>query len=450
MANVLISEDTMTDIADAIREKTEKTGLLKPGQMPVEIRSIPGGSGKEPVPEKDVCFYDYDGTRVYSYTLTELQAMESLPAPPVHEGLISQGWNWTLEGLKNQNSIMDVGSVYITDDGSTRLYIRLYNGRTKPTLRYDQSKTGGSLVDWGDGSSPEIATDMTVIMTHVYPAAGDYMISIQPIGNDSWITIPEGGYSNILINGTALMNSGLYYCDSILSIEIGKNISISGGSFSDILSLRTITIPKGTSIGDLAFKNNNALECVVIPSKEAGNSISFEGAPHLRVVCMPEGLKRIRNSCFSKCSRIKRVCIPDTVNTLGTSVFSSCKKLEAVRFPSGLKTIPSSSFSSCNCLKNINIPTGLTSIGDDAFACIYGVTEIHLPDSLQSIGFEAFSCVGLTRLYVHATVPPTITDTTFRYNTDEFKIYVPHGCLEVYKNANKWVDLSSHLVEMDE
>lgn len=43
MANVLINEDTMTDIADAIREKKGVSTTYKPAQMPDAISSITGG-----------------------------------------------------------------------------------------------------------------------------------------------------------------------------------------------------------------------------------------------------------------------------------------------------------------------------------------------------------------------------------------------------------------------
>ena len=44
------------------------------------------GGGGTPV-SKDVKFYDYDGTIVYSYTPEEFAALESLPDNPTHEGL---------------------------------------------------------------------------------------------------------------------------------------------------------------------------------------------------------------------------------------------------------------------------------------------------------------------------------------------------------------------------
>lgn len=50
MAKVFIQESTLTAIGDAIRNKTGKTALINPTNMPTEIASISGGGGSsEPV-----------------------------------------------------------------------------------------------------------------------------------------------------------------------------------------------------------------------------------------------------------------------------------------------------------------------------------------------------------------------------------------------------------------
>lgn len=43
MSKVFINEETLTNIGNAIREKTGKNNLISPGSMPEEIRSITGG-----------------------------------------------------------------------------------------------------------------------------------------------------------------------------------------------------------------------------------------------------------------------------------------------------------------------------------------------------------------------------------------------------------------------
>ena len=45
MSKVFIEETTLTNIGDAIREKTGKNDLIAPGDMPREIRGIESGGG---------------------------------------------------------------------------------------------------------------------------------------------------------------------------------------------------------------------------------------------------------------------------------------------------------------------------------------------------------------------------------------------------------------------
>lgn len=47
-----------------------------------------GGGGGDIVAEKDVKFYDYDGTLLYEYTIAEANALSELPELPTHDGLI--------------------------------------------------------------------------------------------------------------------------------------------------------------------------------------------------------------------------------------------------------------------------------------------------------------------------------------------------------------------------
>ena len=63
------------------------------------IQSIAAALWSEKAPiiqRKDVNLYDFDGTRVYSYSKAEFLGLSSLPGNPAHDGLTAQGWNWSL------------------------------------------------------------------------------------------------------------------------------------------------------------------------------------------------------------------------------------------------------------------------------------------------------------------------------------------------------------------
>ena len=110
---------------------SDETGLLITDRLN-SLTAVMWAEKKPEVPMKDVNFYDYDGTVVYSYTKEEFLEMAELPANPAHARLSAQGWNWTIEAAQSyvtKYGSCEIGQSYITDDGRTRLYVRI--GRTE-------------------------------------------------------------------------------------------------------------------------------------------------------------------------------------------------------------------------------------------------------------------------------------------------------------------------------
>lgn len=75
-----------------------------------------GGGGSQPSARKDVNFFDYDGTLLYSYSWGKAKNLTELPPLPVHDGLEVREWNYTLEDIKMQ------GEDYIIVDGQPCVY----------------------------------------------------------------------------------------------------------------------------------------------------------------------------------------------------------------------------------------------------------------------------------------------------------------------------------------
>ena len=122
----------------------------------LQNKAAGGGGSITIVRQKDVNFYDYDGTLLYSYTVEEAKTLTELPSLPSQPGLVCQGWNYDLETIKSYNRPVDVGANYTTDDGKTRLYIRIAaEGRMNVPLSFYQSRPDGVAIDWGDGTDTE-------------------------------------------------------------------------------------------------------------------------------------------------------------------------------------------------------------------------------------------------------------------------------------------------------
>ena len=271
-----------------------------------------GGGGGTVVPAnpKDVNFYDYEGTLLYSYTISEANLLTELPQPPTHDGLTFQGWNYSLESVQAATRRMDVGATYITSDGKTRLYISvpansepgLPPPRNQVPLYFRQTVANGVTIDWGDGSPAETLSGTGVVnTTHTYETAGDFVISLSP-ADGCELELGSGSDSNCVMGATG--NNGRVYSNMLQRVEVGGSVtSIGNYAFGYCYSLSSVVIPDGvTSIGSSAFRYCYSLSSVVIP----------------------DGVTSIGSSAFRYCYGVKEYHIkPLTPPTLSsTDAFS--------------------------------------------------------------------------------------------------------------------------------
>ena len=341
MAEYLTNTTDLTKVASAIREKGGTSDpLVYPDGFVTAIQAIQTGGSSTPGTPGDITFYDYDGTIVTSWTLAELATKTALPYYPSHNGLICQGWNWSLADLKTANRKMNVGAMYITDDGKTRIYIHLEEGRISPVLGV--CPNGTVDVDWGDGTTHDTLTGSstsTPVYTsaHSYAAPGDYVIQLTVTGS-------MGFRSNgPLVYTSNSDNRNSVYKNTIQKVELGSGVtSIGSNAFSGCSSLSRITIPDGvTSISGTAFVGCFSLSSITIPN----------------------GVTSIGNYAFSDCSGLSSITIPDSVTSISRSAFSGCSGLARLYF---LPTTPpsvsnSNAFSGIPTACVIHVPVGSLS-----------------------------------------------------------------------------------------
>ena len=430
MAIVTTDNTHYGDIAAAIREKAGGTALYKPAEMAAAIRAIQagGGGGSSSASPKDVNFYDYDGTLVASYTVAEAQALTALPDGPAHDGLTFQGWNYTLEKVKAFTRPMNVGAMYITDDGKTRLHIRIAaEGRMNVPLYISQTVANGVTIDWGDGSATEtLAGTGNVNTTHTYTSIGDYVITLDPV-NGCTLGLGADSDSYCVLGSTG--NNDIVYCNMMQAVQIGTNITtISNSAFRYCHSLASITIPESvTSIGTYVFTNCYSLVSITIPG----------------------GVTSIGNNVFSSCNSLVSITIPESVTSIGNNVFYNCNSLVSITIPGGVTSIGNSVFGNCYSLASITIPDGVTSIGNEMFYNCNSLASITIPGGVTSIDNGVFKyCYGMAEYHLKPTTPPTMSSTNaFNGIPSDCIIYVPQGCLEAYQNATNWTTYASNMQE---
>ena len=452
-------DSDLTSVADAIRSKGGTSEALAfPAGFVSAIEAIEaggGGGGGGFVEEKDIRFMDYDGTLLYSYSVDEFAAMTELPPLPEQKGLICQGWNWSLEDIKAMGRAVNVGAMYITDDGKTRIYITLQDGRTSPMLGV--CPNGTVTVDWGDGSEPDVLTGTstsTVQWTpnHEYGKAGDYVISLTVDGEMGFLgSSSNNAYTYILRYSSAADGRNRTYHNALQKIEIGDGVTRIGNyAFYYCHSLSSITIPDGvTSIGSSAFDSCYSLASIAIPDGVVSiGGYAFQSCCSLFSIAIPDGVT-IGNYVFSNCYSLASIAIPDGVVSIGSSAFSYCYNLSSVVIPDRVTSINSSVFKNCNGLSSITIPDGVTSIGSYAFSQCTGLSSIAIPDGVTSIGSYAFqNCYGM-KFYdftTHTAVPTLSSTNAFNGIPADCEIRVPAALYDEWIAATNWATYAKYMV----
>lgn len=432
--------DFLTDVADAIREKKGSSEKINPQNFSEEIRSIESGE-KPSVEEKDVNFYDYDGTLLFSYTIPEAQALTELPTPKGHEGLVFDGWNWDYEDVVALDYPMNIGAMWRTDDGATRLYLEV----EEPTkINFHCKNTGELTVDFGDGRV-ETTTASTVDIEHTYEV-GSYVMRLS--GTERYMLENLGG-TNIFGNCSDKSSRLIHH------VRIGGNCVINGHAFRGCSELETVSVPIKTGVYSLGSSysfqfcsrlkhlnftintsslgyfmidlctglkhiccpknfnfNSNNLNHVGIEElfmSDLATKINCSGLRELRRVRLSPNISSTLTSTFSNCHLLRSVHIPDGVN-VGYAVFSHCWLLEDVVLPQTITTIASQLFYYCRLLRSVKIPKAVKSVGANSFNNCTLLVEIDFSDCESVPTLEntnAFSDISSTAVII---VPDNLYD----------------------------------------
>ena len=407
----------MSDISISIPSGESKRLLTGGKYCPENIVVTAEGGVAAPVEEKDVNFYDYDGTLLYAYTLDELQALTELPPLPTQPGLICQGWNWSLEDLKEYAKPYDVMPYYITEDDATWYDLENDIGRdVEVTFRWKQYGEVVTL-DFGDGSephsSPPSGSGNVVTVKHTY-APGNYRAKLS-------------GFYHLGATDNATAVSDITDSSSTLlkRIFFGRYpVILNSKSFVNCFKLSTAAVSTYTHImsaqGFSGCRNLKAL--LVNPYEGKMGSGAFSDNSSLKVVSIPNGLTSWWGSGGNR--SLKRLCLPDSL-TANTGGVSDSDVMTYTNIPNGATSIPNNALIRCYCLPELTIPSGITSIGAGAFN----------------------TCSGLMTLRFLPTDPPAVANANaFTGIPALCRVEVPAASLEAYQNATNYASIAAQMV----
>ena len=493
--NYLTTDTELTSVANAIREKGGTSSTLEYPQGFIDAIQNIGPAVLQP---KDVNFYDFDGTLLYSYTFTEANALTSLPASPTRSRLTFQEWNWTLAQIKAYitavpGARIDVGATYTTSSGNTEIDIVLTDNLTVVLYINVTSVSPALSCDWGDGtSSSAISSTGYVHVQHTYSRAGEYTISFSG-GRFGFVS---GSYvpfitdvAQRLANGIDQKMSGV-----VSRIRLGNNYRWIPNGIRCLRNLESISVPKGCEVPQrMSILRNDSLKCIVIPS-DVVTSDGFDRNISLEVVCVSPVMTSFCTQIFMADASLKNITIPTSVTTIGTYAFyedfglekliypstltsvgapqlatisgyysmfelkrveflcpysalsstniAICNgfySLEKFKFPTGFPYVTNNQFNQCSNLKEITIPDGATYIGANAFSICLVLEEVTVPDSVSDIYSSAFYNSGIKTLHMKPTTPPSYGSNVFNVNAlpNDFVIKVPYSSDHSVLNAYK-------------
>lgn len=423
-----------------LTEDTVTPAALKSGVTAHDASGakITGTLDTAPPKESDINFWDYDGTLLYSWTLAELTTKTELPPLPSHDGLICQGWNWTLADIKDAGRELDIGALYITDDGKTRIYVDVDTETWDDfVLNYWQSTRNATTVDWGDGTTPETKNaDSWIEHRHTYASSGSYVITMSvkegatmQLGNGSngWMLIAKGARDSgrcamlrsveVGARATTITNQTFQFCSRLESISIPQNVEVEGqGTFNQATQLRVIVIQSITNIFR-TFYNCTNLRAIAGPG-----TMDYTDVYTLSNTALRQFNAAVTTAYATYA--LERVHIKAVNGQVGD--FSFCRSLVEVTIPADATTFVADAFSGDNALRKVTCLGDIASIPAQVFQRCYPLRFVD---------------------FTHCTAVPTLANVNaFDQTHAQLEIRVPASLVDAWKAATNWSSLADHIV----
>ena len=418
MATYNVQGTSLTAVADAIRAKTGKSASMQfPSEFVSEIEGIEATSQFDE--NADFCFWDYDGTPLYSYTMAEIQAMTELPAPPDHSQddvpLTFLYWNWTLADLKSLNCTMDIGACYRPTDGKMHWTYRLTD-ISGLTCSFTTSQTTDVVIDWGDGTTPEhwgSSTENGANPTHTYATAGTYHCTWEGKGRPS---------SRMRTEDNRCLVGQFVVGDNMTEVWLGTY-------WKDTISdsfIETI-VCNGTMTGRTDYTGPKPDNC-----------------PRLKAYVFTP-ISNINTSVLRNCKAVELVCFSNSTFQRGDYFCANCYNLKRARL-SPNNVYARFAFQNCN-LSFFNGP----SQGNRSLQANHNLKRLviksDMGEDLFYVSNSANNVPPLEEIWCGLTTPPTLSSTNILSKiTPWCKIHVPAEALTDWQEATNWSTYANYMV----
>lgn len=435
-SKVVYGDKVLIDLTeDTVTPASLKSGVTAHDASGAKIT---GTLDTAPPKESDINFWDYDGTLLYSWTLAELATKTELPPLPSHDGLVCQGWNWTLQDIKDAGRELDIGALYITDDGKTRLYVDVDTETWDDfVLNYWQSNANTTTVDWGDGTTPETKNASSWIEhRHVYASSGSYVITMS-VKEGKTMRLGNGTNGRMLIaNGET--DSGR--CAMLAKVEIGERVTrVTERAFFGAARLKSVAVPSGVLFEPLRTFEQAANIRAVTAAFSSAIIQTFYNCVNLRAIATPKGTTQSDDRYITN-TAVRRV-------NFDMTAAAQAQALERVHIKAANGKV--GDFGACRALLAVTTPADATTFVATAFRSDYALRRVTCLGNIASIPAQVFQrCYPLRFVdLTHCTAVPTLANVNaFDQTHAQLEIRVPASLVAEWKAATNWSSLADHIV----
>jgi hypothetical protein len=310
MANVIINDTHLNDIADSIRSKNGTSTKYKPSEMAVAISNIPVGEDVtvEVTQQNDLIVAQsvtIDDIKLALQNKStgggEVVLQEKTVTPTKSSQTITPDENY--DGL-SKVTVNPIGEEYVIPTGTLKI---TSNGT------HDVTNYASATVDI---PNEDLSNELTAQETLLDNQTSKLIVAINNLKNKA-----SGGADTSEIEEAFIKRTFTEYSNDTIT-------SIGNSAFRSCTSLTSVSFPKSTNTGAYAFYDCTKLTDVNFPIAKTITSQCFRGCTSLVDVTFPEATT-IEAYAFYQNTKLKTVRLPKAKN-FGISALNGCSSLTAL------------------------------------------------------------------------------------------------------------------------